>query len=219
MISKDQIKKIIPSTPEGKQIGDETYWSQVIDAVMEPLLDKIATVYDWDFVMKEYSSVTTVADTASYTISGSNYDLRDIVNVRYGSDKKVLSQIRALEADDLLSDGNTLGSVQAWYQYGSDAKGYPIITLVDTPDTTGDALYIRYRKKDISLDDFPDSFSHVFVDGILGYLSDSKYLRFERSLKQMIKRYRVGGRDINLVGMDPHLSLGNSRRAAQNRIG
>ena len=80
-------------------------------------------------------------------------------------------------------------------------------------------LYIRYRKKEIGLKDFPDGFSDVIVDGILGYLSDAKRIRFERSLKNMIRRYRVGGRDISLVGMDPHLSLGNARRAALNRMG
>lgn len=219
MISKEQLAIIITATPEGKAVGDATFWTQAIDALLKPLLDKIATAYDWDFVMEEYSTVTTVADDATYTLSGANKNLRDIVNIRYGDSKKVLTKIRALEADDLLSGGGSLGSVTAWYQYGLDDHGYPQIVLVDTPGTSGETLHVRYRKKEIGLKDFPDSFSQVMVDGIFGYLSDTKYIRFERSLGQMVRRYRGGGRDISLVGMDPHLSLGNARRAALNRIG
>jgi len=218
MISKEQLTKIVAATPEGRGIGNETFWSQTIDALLEPLLDKIGTAYDWDFVMKKYSTVTTVADTATYTFTGANKDLRDVVNIRYGASKKVLTKIRALEADDLLSDHGSLGSVGAWYQYGLDAHGYPQITLIDTPGTTGEALHVRYRKKEIGLKDYPDGFSDVIVDGILGHLSDTKHLRFVTSLKRMIRRYRVGGRDISIVGMDPHLSLGNARRASLNRM-
>ena len=219
MISKEQLAKVVAATPEGIAVGDKTFWSQTIDALLEPLLDKISAAYDWDFVMEEYSDETTVADTASYTFEGSNKDLRDVVNIRYGDSKKVLSKIRALEADDLLSDDGGLGGVKAWYQYGLDDHGYPQIVLVDTPATTGETLHVRYRRKEIGLKDFPDGFSDVMVDGVLGYLSDAKRIRFERSLKRMISRYRVGGRDISIVGMDPHLSLGNSRRAALNRMG
>lgn len=218
MIDKTQLKKIVAATPEGKAVGSETFWSQTIDSVLEPVLDKIATVYDFDFLMNEYSDVVTVVNQADYELTGANKDLRDVMNIRLGSDKDVLTKMRTLDADDYRSGGETFDGVQAWYQFKLNSQGYPIITLMDTPSSV-ETLYIRYRKKEISLKDFPDSFSHVIVDGVLGHLSDAKYRRFERSLKQMIKRYRTGGRDINLVGVDPHVTLGHSRRAALNRSG
>jgi len=215
----EQLVSIIAATPEGKAVGLKEFWADVMDDVLRPVLNKIATMYDWDFAMAEYSDKTTIASTADYEMTGTNFDLRDIVNIRLGSGKKVLNHRRPAEADGAQSESGTIGGTNSWYSFKTTDDGYPIVTLFDTPSSGGDALHVRYRMKDVPLSRFPGSFDWVIVDGVMGQLSDAKQARFNRSLKQMIKNYRDGGADVSIVGMDSHIANSNSKSASLNRVG
>ena len=218
-MTNDDVVKIISAMPEARQIGDVSYWRVVVPTLLPTVLAEVTVSYDFDFIMNKYSTVVSVAGQADYEIRGANRELRDIVSIRYGADKRVLTKLRPLDADDLLSGGAMLGGTNAWYQFKLTNDGYPIITLFDAPGSAGDAIHVRYRMKDVPVERFPSSFSWVIAHGVLSYINTDHRLMFERALKKMIKRYKTGGKDINLTQIDPHLVLGHTRRAALNRIG
>lgn len=218
-MTNNDVVKIISSMPEARQIGGASYWRVTVPILLPTVLDEIVISYDFDFIMNEYSTVVTVVGQADYEVQGANRDLRDIVSIRYGADKKVLTKLRPLDADDLLSGGATLGATNAWYQFKLTNDGYPIVTLFDAPGSAGDALHVRYRMKDVPVERFPSSFSWVIAHGVLSYINTGHRLMFERALKKMIKRYKTGGKDINLTQIDPHLVLGHTRRADLTGIG
>lgn len=213
------VSKLLASLPQAREAGNSAYWNSVAPTILEQVLDEIATSYDFDFIMNDYSSVVTVADQSEYNIYGANNDLRDIMSVRYGSTKKVLEKVRTLDADDYLSGGNTVGSVAAWYPFKMNNQGFPIITLFDTPTTAGDALHIRYRMKKVPIERFPPSFGYVIAYGVLAWVSDAHYPLWMKALKKLIKRYETGGKDINIAQVDPHIVDGHNRRANLNRTG
>lgn len=235
-MTTSDITALVRTLPVAASIGDETYWSNAVPVILKQVLDEIASSYDFNFVMSEYSSVQTVADQADYNIYGDNYGLRDIISIRLGSDKDVLAKLRPLDADNLLSGGNTLGGVKGWYSFKTTNNGYPVVTLFDTPSSGGDTLYIRYRMKNIPIQAFPDSFGWVIARGVLAWVASGQVVqgqngptsfslqqdaefRFRQALARMIQRYRSGGADIDMVGVDPHITLTNKRRANLNRVG
>ncbi len=218
-MTTDQVVKIISSMPEARKIGDDSYWKTVIPYMLQPILDEISVSYDFAFVLDEYSDVTTVADRSEYTMSGRNHTLRDIISIRYGSGYRVLDKLRTLDADDLKSSGSTFGDVAAWCSFKLSDSGFPIVTLFDTPATSGEVLYVRYRMKDVSIDRFPASFGWVIAHGVLSWVQVDFRPEFIGSLKKMIQRYRTGGKDISLATMDPSITTGNRLRASLNGIG
>lgn len=236
-MTTDDVVNIVQALPTARAIGDDAYWQKAVPAILNPVLDEIASSYDFDFVMREYDDVVTVTSQAEYEVRGENNELRDIVSIRLGSSKKVLTRFRTLDADNYLSGGNTLGSVGAWYVFAVTNTGHPIVTLFDTPTTADVILYIRYRMKTPGIRIFPDSFSNVIALGVLAWLGgslvftgqnamDSRHqgqfnagFRYQQALKTMINRYRTGGADIDLAGVDPQITTANKLRSDINRVG
>lgn len=206
------VTRIVAALPEAQAIGDETYWNRVVPLIVPHVADEVINAFDWAFTMNEYSSVETVADQSDYTLSGSNFDLRDIVSIRYGSDKKPLMRLRSLDADDMVYD-TSITAVQYWHEFDTTNDGYPVITLIATPTVAGTALYVRYRLKDVPLKKFPDGFGYVLVRGVMAFLRPDRTYAYEKALKGMIERYRAGGKDIQIAPLDPHLVLGNNQIA------
>lgn len=206
----DELAELLRSLPEARVVStDLAYWKNVVSSMLPHVLDEIATSFDWDFALNEYSSVTTVSGTAEYALEGQYADMRDIVSIRYGTTNKVLQKFRALDAHDLLVDGTSFGGVGAWYQSGVDSNGFPKVILMDTP-SEAKSLTVMYRKKNIPLAAFPPDFGYVIARGVLSWVSDAKRLFFEMALKKMIKRHKVGGKDYNPMQMDPQIVRTNN---------
>ena len=228
-MDNDDVVKVIAAIPEARKLGDEAYWEGVVPALLKQVLDEISCAYDFGFVLKQYSDVVTVVDQADYEIKGDkNYDCRDIVSIRLGTNKKVLTRLRPLDVDGLVSDvsGAIFGSVAAWTEFELSTANYPKITLYDTPKTAGEALHVRYRMKDVPLNRFPESFGYVIARGVLAWLGDTQISATEtrvglyrNALKEMIGRYRTGGKDINLAQLDPQIVAGNAQRSSLNQVG
>lgn len=207
----DGIAQIIIAIPEMRTVSaDRDYWISVIGEMVSQVIAEIGTAYDFDFTLEDYGSVTSVADQTSYTIQGRNKDLRDIVAIRYGTE--LLDRIGRIDAYELQEVGGSLGGTVAWYQ--SDMVGdFPKVTLLDTPATGGTALNVLYRRRNIELGTIPDEFGFVIAQGVLSWLRPDRRILFERALKKMIKNHKRGGKDIDLVGVDPHITLTNNKIA------
>jgi len=211
-VTASDVTKIIAALSEARSIGDEAYWAEVVPLIVPHVANEIANAYDFSFTMSEYSSVVTVANQSDYTLSGTNFNLRDIISIRYGTDKRPLTRLRTLDADDAVYD-RTITEVQYWHEFDTDASGYPVVTLIDTPAVAGEILYVRYRLKDIPLGLFPDGFGYVLVRGVMAFLRPDKTDAYERALRGMIERYRSGGKEAQIAPIDPHLALGNQQIA------
>ena len=236
-MTTDEVTVIVQALPTARSIGDDAYWQQTVPAMLNAILDEIASAYDWDFVMAEYGTEVTVASQADYDIRGAKNELRDIMSIRLGSAKTVLAKLRTLDADNARSGGGTFGGVKAWYSATLTNDGFPVVTLIDTPSVAGTALWIRYRTKTPQIHNFPDSFANVITLGVMAWVSDGIALsgqnmmnsrhqgqfnaghRYQQALKNMIARYRTGGSDIDLAGVDPHITLANKRRSDLYGVG
>ena len=223
----DDVVKTIASVPEMANIGDKTYWRNTIPSMIQSIIGDMNSDFDFDFTLAEYSSEATVASQTDYEIRGVNNNLRDIQSLRIGDPKRVLRQIRPLDADLVIADINSRTTSSSspvnsdtimWYQHHTTNDGYPIITLVDTP-TGVETLHIRYRLKDLTINNIPDIFLHVVVRGVMAMANPAHETMFRQLVKKMVKRYRVGGLDINTVTIDGHIALMNQKISNLNGVG
>jgi hypothetical protein len=213
----DDIVKVVASLPQAKDVGEMAYWEEVTPSFVNLVIEQVVANYDWDFIMDEYSTVTSVSGQADYTLTGRNNSLRDIVSIRYGTEKTVLSKMRTLDADEALQNSPSISSVSSWFQALRDAQGFPIVTLIATPTATGDILRVRYRVKNIPLDRFPEEFNYVIAYGVLAWVAPDYTRLFNSKLKNMVKRYSLGGKDYQPVSYDPHIMRTNRKKATLNR--
>lgn len=176
----------------------------IVPKLLPSVLDDIAHRYDWDFMIREYST-TTVANQAEYTITGLHDDVGDIIQIRYG-DNAVVQHMRRLDAHDLVANNGTVNGVYFWYQSGVDTTtGCPKVTLVDTP-SEAKTLKVLYRENAVDLVDFPLHFQGLIVNAILMRLGVLAPPLWEKQLKEKIHRHKVGGKDYNPATIDPHMA-------------
>ena len=207
----DSIAQIIIGIPEMRAISaDKDFWITTVGEIAKQVIAEIATIHDFDFTLKDYGSVVSEADLATYKLQGQNSDLRDIVAIRYGTE--LLSRISQIDAYEIQESGSSLGGTVAWYQSGMIAD-FPEITLIDAPATSGTALNVLYRRRNIELGTVPNEFGFVIAQGVLSWLRPDRRILFERALKRMVKHHKRGGKDIDLVGVDPHVTLTNNKIA------
>jgi hypothetical protein len=121
--------------------------------------------------------------------------------------------MRRVDAYDLVENDNTVGGVKAYYQSGVDNRGFPKITLIDTPGTANQTIRVDYRKKNLTLAIFPDDFGYVIAHGVLAWVNPLHRRQYNKVLKKMINRHKAGGKDYNPMQMDPHI-VGTNRRIA-----
>lgn len=204
----DSIAQIITAIPEMRAVNaDKDYWISVIGEMVEQVIAEIGTAYDFDFTLKDYGDVTSIADQTAYVIQGKGKDLRDIVAIRYGTE--LLDKIGRIDAYELQESGGSLGGTTAWY-ISEMAGDFPKVALIDAPGTTGVALNVLYRRRNIELGTIPDEFGFVIAQGVLSWIQPERRILFERALKKMVKNYRRGGKDVDLVGVDPHITRTNN---------
>jgi len=207
----DEIVLHIARIPDAMKLGDQSYWKTVVTGILPGVTEEIGLAYDWDFIF-DNKTVTVTSGTSSYVITGTKYNIRDIQDIRYGANGVYLQKMRILDALDFVqNDGPT--SVQAWYQDGVNSAGYPIIKLVATPDEST-TMDVRYRKANIPFIEFPSYFGLLFVSRILAEVSPERMASFKNMLKTYIKRYHVGGKDYNVMQIDPQIVAGNRYRSS-----
>lgn len=203
----NKVVAIITSLPISKTSGDQTYWKQAAPQLAAPVVTEIAYAFDWDWLMRLDDSHSTAVNTSEYVIRGSEKNIYDIVNIRIGD--TVLNRYRTLDGHDLLANGAEFGGVKAWFQDGVDSGGFPNIRLLDTPDSV-QTLKILYRRANIGVAEIPDHFSSVVAYGILAMMDPKYDAIYQRRLKEKIVRHKLGGKDINLVQLDPHIVQTNN---------
>ena len=108
------------------------------------------------------------------------------------------------------SNGQSPDATAAWDQFSRNAKGFPIIRLLAVPGSGGTALHIRYRRNNVMLQNFPDEFGYVIALGVLGWVNPIMRRAFERQLKKIIKNHRKGGKDVQIVSINPHMVQTNN---------
>lgn len=212
----NKVVTIITSLPISKTSGDQTYWKQATPQLAAPVVDEIARAFDWDWLIRVDDSHSTVANTSTYTIQGSEKNIFDIVSIRIGD--TVLSRYRTLDGHDLLAGGAQFGGVKAWFQDGVDSGGFPKIRLLDTPEATH-TLKVMFRRANIGVAEMPDHFAGTVAYGILAMMDPKYDVIYQRKLKEKIARHKLGGKDINLVQIDPHIVQTNNTIAELYDVG
>lgn len=212
-MNTQDIVNVLVGLPESMNVGDLAYWKNKTPSYLRLVLNQVVDAYDWTFSTKSYETQTVTAGRNRYEITGKKNDLRDIINIKYGSNKIVLSKLRPLDADGMLQNNPSISGVNSWYIDSQSSKGFPEIILIGTPIVTGDILYIRYRVKNIPLTQFPSEFNHVIAYGILSWVNPAYLPVFETQIRKMVKRHSIGGKDYNPAPGDPHIAMTNRRNA------
>lgn len=207
----DSIVEYIASMPDAMKMGDKSYWKIVCGGMLPGVVDDVAMAYDWEFLF-DRATVAVTSGTSEYTLTGNGFNLRDIQDIRYGSDALQLVKYRPLDALDYISD-NAPTDVVGWYQTGTNQQGYPVIKIFGTP-TTSTTMSVRFRKKDVKFVDFPDMFQNLFIAGLLSGISGERNRDYQAKMKMMIKRAKVGGKDFQRISADPQIIAGNRKIAS-----
>lgn len=198
--------------------GAKNQKEKLIKLMSEIAANRIAAAYDFDFVMDE-AEETAVVDTQTYTLKGNSSDCRDVINVRYGDNSLLLNKWTSTEVDDFLSNtttrsGSTTSTVSPTYFFVSGIEnGFPRITIGGTI-AAGQTIKYRYRRKNITIHEFPDEFLDVLQEETLSGIFPGDFgLRgaAERSLGQMIDDYNKRG------GQDQRPPMSASWRAKNRR--
>lgn len=176
--------------------------------------NEVATEFDWDFVVSD-ASFTTTDSTAEYTLTGNSNDCRDVINLRFadadGTTIKVLRRLRPVDMDSFQSE-RSITEIGWWYVSGRSRNGFPKVTIVGTPDSDEDTIYYRYRRKNISVEDFPDEFGSVLRDGLIAKFLPSYRPYYRNSLNIMIDRYAAAGGDADPARLSDKNIYANNRR-------
>jgi len=171
---------------------------------------------DFDFAISEADfSGGSVADQANYVLRGEGArDCREIINIRYGDDYGLLDKMRQVDVDEWLTN-RTHTSTTIWVPHGR-IDNYPRIKLVAAPDSSGENIRYRYFKKNIMINDFPDTFIYVIISGVVKRLIPAYVAVFNDDLATMINNYTTTGGADNPAKRDPEVTRRNNSRYGKN---
>ncbi len=203
MTENDFVKAILIK-PIFKQL-DIGVAKESIQSLIPLAINKITNRFDFTFATGEATvDGGTVVGQSDYELSGDN-DARDIINIRYDDDLRLLEKKIDTDMDDLLTWIDTPDDVYAWYRL-PDSSGAPMVRLIATPGTAGITIKYRYRKKNIGFLQFPAEWQDVLMDSVMACVGDISVgphneilltgfsSKFESSIMKMIDHYsRPGG--------------------------
>lgn len=159
-----------------------------VDMYVPMTVSEAVRDYDFDFAC-DYTQTTSTINDPTYVLKGRTDDCAYVVNVRYGSDEKLLDQYNDTDMDGILSGlSSGSGGVEAWY-LSRLVNNFPEITLVSTPTATGDVIKYRYVKKNVSELNWPEEFGKVLIFGVAAMLAPNYQALYERGLQRMAKFY------------------------------
>jgi hypothetical protein len=214
-VTETQLVEAVEQLPEIIELGgmDASRKRTAIRAFIPHTIDQLQNTYEWSFLLKE-GTATTIAGQANYTLSGDSSDCRHIVNIKYGDDETLLTKMQPTDYD-VWVQGRTIDSVSIWLPAGSDSNGFPVVTLVIAPPSSGNTLKYRYRGKNLSVASFPDDFGYVLIYGVAKWLVSGFYQQYVRHLKEMLARYESRGTEDRRAHLDPHIVTQNRVRAGR----
>ena len=187
-----------------------------VEAVTEAIpsaLNALGLRHNFDFVLEEYDEVT-IAGTSDYLLTGKNavQDILDVINVRYGDDRLLLEQLRAPFADRLMSGrGDSTFEVTSWVPAGRTSMN-PTIRLIGTPATSGITIRIRYRKRKLAIELWPEELLFVVESAVIARLDPAYIPVFESDLAIAIARFDAQTPDRDAVRLDEETLSDNIRR-------
>lgn len=187
---------------------------RAIQQLVPVALDEVVVSYDWDFATN-VADEDTVANQAEYTLRGNNNDCRDIINLRYGTTSDgfvLLDKKRPVDMDDFVSN-RTLTGIGWWIPFGRASGGFPKVKVFNAPSGSTNVLRYRYRRKDVSISEFPDNFKFVLIGAIVKRLIPAFDVVYRRDLETMIDHYSMAGGEDMPARLDPVVVARNNEIA------
>ena len=195
------------SLPDGIDIGDIR---NLVESLIPIAANRIAVAHDFPFV-RASSSTTTVADTATYTLTGASGDCRDVVAITYGDDRKALEEISSEEYERDYSDVDLPYAVEKWLVEGGDGRQVNI-RLVGTP-TEVKTLTYRYLRSTINPEEVPDAWVDVMTTNVMGMIFPDMRKAALEEIQRMIQHYDKGD-----IGPAPIAGEWRTRNVARNQL-
>ena len=187
---------------------------KAIQQLVPVALDEVVVSYDWDFAT-DVADESTVADQAEYTLKGNDTDCRDIINLRYGTTSDgfvLLDKMRPVDVDAFVS-GRTVSGVGAWAPFGRASGGFPKVKILTAPSGSTNVLRYRYRRNDVTINEFPENFKFVLIAAVVKRLIPAFDAVYQRDLETMIDHYSMSGGEDLPASLDPVLIARNNERA------
>lgn len=212
-MTEEQLVKIVLTVPAIRNMTDALESKKdSIKAILPIVLDEVVMSYGWDFACDEADySGGTVADQATYVLTGNSNDCRAVVNIKYGSDLDLLDKMSQIDVDEWLTD-RTQSAVAIWVPDGI-TRGFPQIKLVGAPSDAGDTIRYRYWKNNITVASFPNEWAGVLVAGIVKEMVPEYTPIYRMKLNDMMDNYNPAGGEDNPAKLDPIMVLRNNKRS------
>jgi len=201
----------LPITQGGNAIPANEIRSAVSGHLSSAIIE-VSTAHEWDFATAEHiHSGGTAANQAEYTLSGASNDARDILGIKYGSAETLLNKMS--QADyDIYSWRRSITSVIIWIPYGR-VNDFPRIQFKATPEVAAEQIKYRYRRKNISFQQFPEEFQWVLMANIVKRMIPESEPSYINALDQMKDEYSGGGVwEESVAPLDRGRTMLNNRR-------
>ena len=189
--------------------------TDTVENWLQPTINEIGKAWEWDFVL--YETLYTggsVSGTAQYALEGAFSDALEIITIKYGDDENVLKKMHPIDMDEYLHN-RSHSSTDFWVPDGRQ-NGFPLVRLVATPDENGTQIKYRYRKRNISITEFPDDFMRTVALGIARNLDENLNGLYEDALEFMIDNYRATQVHERTVQLDPRLVASNNWKSSMH---
>jgi len=114
-----------------------------IESEIPFVLAECASIYPFPWLTKTTTFTGgTTSGTADYELSGASQDCSQVLTVLYDDDETFLEFYEQADIDRLRSSVGLTTEVVAWTVKG-EQNGFPLITLIGTPDES--SIQIKYR--------------------------------------------------------------------------
>lgn len=215
MTSDQYVDKLIKRPLSNKWNASEDVMRSALTGAVETAVGRIASAYDFPFVIG-VTSIVTIADEDEYNLKGDNSNARDIINIRYGSDNKLLDKIDKEAADRKYSEADALTTVEEWIHIG-EKNNFPLIQLIGIPLVAGTVILYRFRKKNILPNAIPNDFGWVVMlvaeaELFQSTLDNNLQRKAEKAINSMIDDYTRGGGEESPAPQDQEMISQNRRR-------
>lgn len=202
----------IPTDQGGPGMNLEDIRDNLGDQVSS-VIDEVAGAHEWDFAIEE-TTTTTVANQASYTLSGADQDAMNIANIRWGDDDDPVVKKTQRQMDDYLSR-HTPAEMAYWAQNGR-SNGYPVVEFFSAPTTAGETITYRYWRNDVALGEFPAVLDDFLIVSLAKRMIKAYRREYANALATAINAYERGGGEADVAMIDPQIVTQNNRRAEKH---
>lgn len=210
VLAKPEIKLLMqPPSAGGINITATTLDTDLRNYVPS-VINEVALSHEWDFLIQE-TSTTSVADQATYTLSGLTNNCLRVATVKYGDDEDLLTYITQPALDDKLTR-TTITTVTYWVPYGRKG-GSPVIKIVDTPEDSGETILYRYWRSNVGIGEFSAVFDYLLEVALTKRLVTGYSALFDKVLAMTINDYERSGGGTDITVLDERIIDENVARA------